>query len=81
MDDIVATRLWITTRIKLHDANVSINFNMSIREIVDILNLPYLPTDQTLSDVLSGQEDLISLLWVIIMAPWFGTPYSLFSLT
>lgn len=79
MDDIVATRLWITTRMKSIDADVNINCSKSMREIVDIiesrekaileeLDIPEGEDEgNLLVDILSGQEKLAPHLWMAIM--------------
>lgn len=42
MDDIVATRKWITHKMEAREeANVEINCDMTMREILDVIEFPY----------------------------------------
>lgn len=52
---------------EIHDENVHINCNMTMREIVDIFESPYLPEDLTLYDLLSGKEELSCVLLTRIL--------------
>ena len=41
MDDIVATREWITHKKEARGASIEVNCNMTMREIVDVMEWPY----------------------------------------
>lgn len=62
MDNVVATRLWLTATLKHLDANENIDCNFSMRQIVNALNFEHpdiITRRDMLATLVSGQANLV----------------------
>lgn len=68
MDDIVATREWITHKMEAREANVEVNCTMTMREILDVIEFPsssyFVP--HMLEAIIPGRADLAVCLYLDI---------------
>ena len=68
MDDIVAAREWITHKMEARGARIEVNCNMTMREILDVIEWPY--TSNFVLDmfyaILPGRDDLAIGLYLDI---------------